>query len=273
MYDGSLRNDWKSMVVFQQMIILADQNGIIDMTPQALHHRTGIPLEIIEYAISELEKKDPQSRSPAENGRRIIRLDKHRTWGWQLVNHAYYRGLVSSTDRRKYMKNYMREYRRENSPRKHSVNSRKQSLADLTHTDTEAEASTEADTSLEGTKVPSRQKSSSFVPCPHNEIIELYHQILPELPRVKAWGGENQKKLRTRWRSSKDYQRIEWWSQFFKYIKTSRFLMGKTKDWSASLSWIVQAGKFENILNGQYHRDTIKQNFGRWQNAIQSVME
>ena len=99
-YDGSLRLNWKALITFQQMIVLCDSHGIVDMTHEALHFRTGIPIEIIKEGVSELESPDKRSRSSKHGGRRIVRLDEHRDWGWKLVNHEYYRDLVSAEDRR-----------------------------------------------------------------------------------------------------------------------------------------------------------------------------
>jgi len=91
MYDGTLVEDWRALVTFQQMIILCDADGVIDMTPQAISRRTGIPIEHIKAGIEVLEQGDPYSRSPDEDGRRIKRLDDHRPWGWYIVNHDKYK--------------------------------------------------------------------------------------------------------------------------------------------------------------------------------------
>ena len=37
-------------------------------------------------------------------------------------------------------------------------------------------------------------------PCPHQQILALYHELLPELPRVKVWTGVRQQHLAARWR-------------------------------------------------------------------------
>lgn len=99
-YDGTLRANWQGLVTFQQLIILADKDGVLDMTPHAIHGRTGIPLEIIEAGLDHLSKPDPYSRSSAEEGRRIILLDENRPWGWRLVNHDYYNRLRSAEEKR-----------------------------------------------------------------------------------------------------------------------------------------------------------------------------
>ena len=100
MYDGTISVNWKALVTFQQMIVLCDAEGLIDITPPALSKRTGIPLDIIEDGIEYLSQSDPYSRSQEHGGRRIILIDEHRPWGWIIVNHEYYRDLASVDDRR-----------------------------------------------------------------------------------------------------------------------------------------------------------------------------
>lgn len=92
-YDGTLCEDWRALITFQQMIVLCDADGTIDMTPSAISRRTGIPIEHIKAGIEILENEDPYSRTEGEDGRRIVRLDDHRPWGWYLVNHAKYKSL------------------------------------------------------------------------------------------------------------------------------------------------------------------------------------
>jgi len=113
MYDGTLgtKGPWQALVTFQQMIVLADQHGEIDMTPEAMARRTTIPIEIIVEGIKALEQPDPDSRSPALQGRRIERLTADRDWGWRIVNYAHYRSIRTQDDRREYMKQYQRERR------------------------------------------------------------------------------------------------------------------------------------------------------------------
>ena len=100
-YDGTLVANWKALVTFQQMIVLCDECGTLDMTPQAIAGRTGIPVEIIQEGISHLEKDDPYSRTSTENGKRIIRIDDHRPWGWVIVNHGIYRKMACREDKKK----------------------------------------------------------------------------------------------------------------------------------------------------------------------------
>ncbi|MGB7494121.1 MAG: hypothetical protein WBR26_27785 [Candidatus Acidiferrum sp.] len=113
MYGGTLasKGPWEALVTFQQFIVLANQHGEVDMTPEAISGRTTIPLEIIKRGIQALEQPDPDSRTPAAEGRRIVRLDDHRSWGWSLVNYEKYCHIQSDEERREYFRNYRRAER------------------------------------------------------------------------------------------------------------------------------------------------------------------
>lgn len=93
MYDSTVATNWKTLVTFQQFIILADADGIVDMTPEAISRYTNIPLDIIQEGIAELSKPDPKSRSKTAEGRRIALLEPEREWGWYLINYEFYANL------------------------------------------------------------------------------------------------------------------------------------------------------------------------------------
>ena len=99
-YEGTLHGQWEAIVVMQQLIVLCDQNGVIDMTPPAIAARTSIPINIIEKGLKVLAETDPYSRTPGHDGKRIVLLDEHRPWGWMLVNHAQYRAKTAEHDLR-----------------------------------------------------------------------------------------------------------------------------------------------------------------------------
>jgi hypothetical protein len=113
MFDGSLvsTGPWEALVTFQQLIILADREGWVDMTLHAISRRTGIPIDILEKGIPRLLEPDAHSRSEAEGGRRIIPIDERRPWGWKIVNYQHYRQIRTAEDRREYMKEYQRQRR------------------------------------------------------------------------------------------------------------------------------------------------------------------
>jgi len=96
-------------------------------------------------------------------------------------------------------------------------------------------------------------------PCPHMKIIELYHEILPELPAVKGWNETRRGWLRARWKEKPEYQSLDWWKKFFQYVRESDFLMGKVerkngdKPFMADLEWLIRPNNFLKVIEGRYH--------------------
>lgn len=100
MYDGTLGGDWKALITFQQFLILSDAEGYLDLTPDAIHRVTSIPLEIILEGIEKLSAPDPNSRTITHEGRRIIPIDPDRKWGWVIVNKKKYMEIASYEDKK-----------------------------------------------------------------------------------------------------------------------------------------------------------------------------
>jgi len=95
-------------------------------------------------------------------------------------------------------------------------------------------------------------------PCPHNMIIEAYHLILPEMPRIKVWNDTSRSWLGARWKEEPLRQNIEWWEDYFRFVRESPFLIGQVKTWMADLLWLVRASNFAKVLNGVYHKNINK---------------
>ena len=112
-FDGSLRDKWQAWVVLVALCALADENDEVDMTISALIARTGLPGSIVPEGIAFLEQPDDHSRTPDEGGRRIVRLDPHRPWGWKIVNREKYKKMRDHVARREYYKEQKRLKRAE----------------------------------------------------------------------------------------------------------------------------------------------------------------
>ena len=106
----------------------------------------------------------------------------------------------------------------------------------------------------EGEKTLEAYVETPVSTCPHQEIISLYHEVLPELPPVKLWTPQRQAILRQRWVESPERQCMEWWREYFKKIRGSPFLMGKEKDFRADLEWIIRPKNMPKIIEGRYSK-------------------
>ena len=106
---------------------------------------------------------------------------------------------------------------------------------------------------------------SKIPPCPHQQIIDIYHEVLPELPRVVAWNKTRESHLKQRWRElfvdfecKNSEEALQWFrNDFFQFIKNSKFLTGKTQSkdrrpFLADLEWVIKPTNFTKIIERKY---------------------
>ena len=109
-----------------------------------------------------------------------------------------------------------------------------------------------------GTKVP---------PCPHQQILDMYHELLPVLPRMKVWDKARKGNLGARWRErweakafSSQAEGLDYFRRMFEYVgRECDFLMGRVTDrdgkpFFASLDWIAMPKNFAKVIEGKYSR-------------------
>ena len=99
-YQGTLRGNSHGLLVFTNLLAHCDKHGDVDMHPRAIAEEVGLTVEQVRAALLILESPDDESRSPEEQGRRIVRKDGHRDWGWNVVNYLKYRAIRDEDDRR-----------------------------------------------------------------------------------------------------------------------------------------------------------------------------
>lgn len=107
----------------------------------------------------------------------------------------------------------------------------------------------------------SDEKTKSRPPCPHQRIVALYHEILPELRKVREWGETRRRLLQRRWAEQPERQDLGWWREFFGYVRGSRFLMGQTtgrdsRPFDCDLEWLIRPTNFAKVVEGKYEDET-----------------
>lgn len=200
--------------VWMSLIALADHDGTVDLTAQALARRINLPLADTLAALSDLSQPDPASRSEHESGRRIVLLDDHREWGWRLVNYARYRDIRNQDHRR--LQNREAQQRRRERGRSQDpsfVSNCQQSSATVSagqpqsaHTDayTEEDGNTEGVTQYSSNSPEGRHAQPAQTPLfgPVGPLVldddEQAPQVEPaapkrkDLPPVVVWNGRDE---------------------------------------------------------------------------------
>lgn len=113
--------------------------------------------------------------------------------------------------------------------------------------------------------VPQCSKKSEVPQCPQTELVQLFREVLPELPQARTWDNDRQKSLRARWgevcqrkKFTTKEQGMAWFKTFFQYVRESDFLMGKVpgrgdRTFVANLPWLIGRQNFAKVLDGNYH--------------------
>jgi hypothetical protein len=212
-FDSSIAENYTVRHVFMDLLVLADSEGVVDMTMHAIARRTNVPQEVIRDAIQVLSEPDPASRSEAEDGRRLALVDTHRDWGWRIINYEHYRKLRDEEGRRAYHRDYMRSYRESGKgPDVKNVNSCevpltsvKESDAGLTHAEGDAEASSPKRRSS------SKKVSDETLPALKDRFSKLGVNVELETEKARRWIQDHPprqftKNFLTRWlnRASSD---------------------------------------------------------------------
>lgn len=96
-------------LLFIFMLMQANDDGVVDATPQSLARSFNMPLDQVTEGLARLCAPDPSSRSREEEGRRLIPI--RATYGWRIVNYIAYRNIQREEDRRTYHREYGRKRR------------------------------------------------------------------------------------------------------------------------------------------------------------------
>lgn len=142
-----------------------------------------------------------------------------------------------------------------------SISNRYQADAPETETETEGETETETEISLP----KGRESEAGLPPCPHQQVVDLFHEVLPELPKVIVWNKTRQGYLKARWKEvavekkwASQQDGIEYFRDFFEFVRKSKFLMGKTasngkRPFECELEWLLRPNNWVKVIEGKYH--------------------
>jgi hypothetical protein len=90
--DGTLYGKWPHTGIWACLLSQMDKHGNIDMNPNLLADKIGVPVDLLLSCIHDFMQPDPGSRTKDHEGRRLCLIDPDaRQWGWRVLNYAKYR--------------------------------------------------------------------------------------------------------------------------------------------------------------------------------------
>lgn len=261
------------------MLSQADRQGRVFASIPGLARIANISIQEVHAALDCFMAPDPYSRTTDNDGRRVEEFDG----GWRLLNYAKYDAMRNEAERREYKREWDRKNR--SSGHKRAKQSEAESKDETRQSDSSPTIPTETrqsdpmshvscPMSQEEPESPngdlspaapdddaqgdsSGEQPNGRPPCPHVRIITLYHEILPELRQVREWNETRRRLLGRRWSEQPERQSVDWWREFFEYVSTSDFLMGRTigsngRPFDCDLEWLVRPTNFAKVLEGKY---------------------
>jgi len=98
--------DDKTRILWVTMLALCDADGFVAGTVPGLAAMARMSKKAIERSLVKLEAPDPDSRTKANDGRRLMPMDG----GWLVLNYSLYRNRERSVHRKAYLREYQRVY-------------------------------------------------------------------------------------------------------------------------------------------------------------------
>lgn len=125
-----------------------------------------------------------------------------------------------------------------------------------------------------GKKPPASKRAATHPDCPHQVIIDLYHETMPDFPEVQDWDDTRRRHLQARWKWLFTHKRrngtphcttreegIGWFRRYFVYVRDRCGKINGTSTYPdggvfvASLGWLVRAEKFLKVIEGDYETE------------------
>lgn len=113
-----------------------------------------------------------------------------------------------------------------------------------------------------------QQQAEKIPACPYEEIRDVYHECLPEHPRVEILNEQRKKSLKARWanigerlrekkRPDAKADRLAWFRRYFQRAARSDFLTGKVrgsngKTYMATFDMLISPNAFVGMIEGRY---------------------
>ncbi len=102
--------DDKTRIMWITMLAMSDKHGEVHASIPGLARLSGMSVDEAEKAINKLLSPDEYSRTPDNEGRRIVAING----GWELLNHGKYRLMASKEDEKAANADRVRRYRARN---------------------------------------------------------------------------------------------------------------------------------------------------------------
>lgn len=131
-----------------------------------------------------------------------------------------------------------------------------------------ANADTPTPTEVHTEAIASVSPMATIPNCPAEQLVELYHELLPLNPRCRALNDARRGAMRARWREwwkRGKYATLDeglvWWGRLFSYAAESKFLTGGAQPqpgrppFVADIDFVFAPSSNLKLVEGKYHEE------------------
>jgi len=252
------REDVYTKVVWITMLVMSDRHGLVMASVPGLADAAKVTIDQCLSALNVLSSPDKYSRTKEFEGRRIDEVDG----GWLLLNYEKFRLRKDDEEQRIRTAERVRRHRQKLADQKKNCVVTENVI--VTRGNPIADADADADTTkpyppaadVESQAIPTTSENKKNEP-PYEKIVAMYHNLLPELPKVAKLTKQRYGYIRQRW--LEDLPDMPAWEQYFSMVRKSKFLMGKANGSSgrppfrADLTWLCRPENIVKVVEGKYH--------------------
>jgi len=88
---------------------------------------------------------------------------------------------------------------------------------------------------------------------PYEKIINIYHELLPELPGVVTLNDKRKNQIKKLFTSDPGLNDLTAWEDYFKHVRTIKFFFGANdRQWKADIEFLTNYNKFISVVEGKY---------------------
>lgn len=121
--------------------------------------------------------------------------------------------------------------------------------------------------SITGYKPKPRPRKAALPPCPYTRVVDLFHEVLPELPGVRLMDDKRRRVIRDMWawvltskkkdgtpRAADAEAAMAWIRRYFVMVSENDFLMGRAKrsagheNWRPDLDYLLSTRGMKQVL-------------------------
>ena len=98
-----------------------------------------------------------------------------------------------------------------------------------------------------------QEKTPAVDRCPYDDILRLYHDLLPMLPGVRSLTVKRKSAIRERWRH--DLPTLADWGNYFTDVAQTPFMHGQNgRGWHATIDFLIREDAVTKMQENFYDR-------------------